>query len=85
MDVNTKGEVFLHIKAHPNKPIDEDHQEKANEFLTSLDGITIKNAPVNHYGQADAPIEEIPPEALEKFLEFAVDNIRETFYDPHQE
>ena len=85
MDVNTKGEVFLHIKAHPNKEIDPQHQLDANEFLNSLNGLDIKNAPVNHYGQADAPIEEIPAETITQFLEYAVDYIRETFYAPHQD
>ena len=85
MDINTKGEVFLHIKAHPNKEIPKDKQEAANAFLDALDGIDIKNAPVNHYGQAAAPIEEIPREALDTFLEFAVNDIRATFYAPHQE
>lgn len=85
MDVNTRGEVFLHIKAHPNKDIDPAKQDLANQFLDSLEGLEIKNAPVNHYGQADSPIEEIPAEALEQFLEYAVGNIRETFYAPHQD
>ena len=83
MDVNTKGDVFLHIKAHPNKPISEEDQTAANKFLDELEGLTIKNAPVNHYGQADCPIEEIPEDAIIKFLEFAVNHIRSTYYDPH--
>jgi len=85
MDINTRGDVFLHIKAHPSKDIDPEHQEAANQFLEELEGLEIKNKPVNHYGQADAPIEEIPEDAIEKFLEYSVRNIRQTFYDPHQE
>lgn len=85
MDINTRGEVFVHIKHHPNKPIDPEDQMAANEFLTQLKGLEIKNAPVNHYGQCESPIEEIGPETLEKFLEFAVGRIRTKFYDPHLE
>ena len=83
MDVNTKGEVFVHIKHHPNKEIPDDDREFANEFLNSVDGLEIKNAPVNHYGQCEKPIEEIPGEAIESFLEFAVGRIREKYYEPH--
>ncbi len=85
MDINTRGEVFVHIKHHPNKEIDPEDQIAANEFLTQLKGLDIKNAPVNHYGQCEAPIEEIAAEALEQFLEFAVSRIRKQFYDPHLE
>ena len=83
MDVNTKGEVFLHIKHHPNKEIPDEDREGANAFLESVDGLGIKNAPVNHYGQCELPIEEIPAEALETFLEYAVGRIRTKYYDPH--
>jgi hypothetical protein len=85
MDINTRGEVFVHIKHHPNKAIDPDDQLKANEFLESLDGLEIKNAPVNHYGQVVSPIEDVNTESLEKFLEFAVGRIRNQFYEPHLE
>jgi hypothetical protein len=85
MDINTRGEVFLHIKHHPSKPIDPDDQKRANEFLAGLKGLEIKNAPVNHYGQCVDPIEEIDPDALEAFLEFAVERIRSKFYEPHLE
>lgn len=85
MDINTRGEVFVHIKHHPNKDIDPDDQVAANEFLTQLKGLEIKNAPVNHYGQCEQPIEEIDAGAIEQFLEFAVTRIRKQFYEPHLE
>ena len=85
MDINTRGEVFVHIKHHPNKDIDPEDQIAANEFLEQLKGLEIKNAPVNHYGQCENPIEEISADALEQFLEFAVGRIRKQFYDPHLE
>jgi hypothetical protein len=85
MDVNTRGEVFLHIKPHPNKEITDEQKEEANLFLTKLDGIEIKNAPVNHYGQANDPIEDIPDEAIDKFLERCVSFIRKIYYDPHMD
>lgn len=83
MDVNTKGEVFVHIKHHPNKDITDEDREGANEFVESVKGLEIKNAPINHYGQCLKPIEEIPGEAIETFLEFAVGRIREKYYEPH--
>lgn len=83
MDINTRGEVFVHIKHHPNKDIDPVDQEAANQWLTDLKGLEIKNAPVNHYGQCEAPIEEIDREAIDKFLEFAVGRIRKQYYAPH--
>lgn len=83
MDINTRGEVFVHIKHHPNKDISDDDRTEANEFLTQLKGLEIKNAPVNHYGQCESPIEEIAVEALDTFLEYAVGRIRKQFYEPH--
>lgn len=85
MDINTRGEVFVHIKHHPSKPIDPEDQKRANEFLAGIKGLAIKNAPVNHYGQCEDPIEEIDADALDAFLEFAVARIREKYYDPHLE
>ena len=85
MDMNTRGEVFLHIKHHPNKDLPVDDKLKANEFVTALDGVTIKNAPINHYGQAEEPIEEIPEDSLTDFLEYAVTTIRQHYYEPHSE
>ncbi len=80
LDVNTKGRVYLHIKSHPNKDLPDDLSEKANEFIVSLDGVDIKNGPINCYGQVEQPIEEIPQESLDSFLEFAVDSIQTTYY-----
>ena len=85
LDMNTRGEVFLHIKHHPNKEMSDDDRNTANHFVENLGGITIKNAPINHYGQAEEPIEEIPMGSLEIFLEYAVDTIRSTFYAPHSD
>jgi hypothetical protein len=85
MDINTRGEVFVHIKHHPSKPIDPDDQKRANEFVANIKGLEIKNAPINHYGQCVDPIEDIDADALDTFLEFAVQRIRTQFYDPHLE
>lgn len=85
MDANTRGEVFLHIKPHPSKGITDEQRDDANEFVSNLEGFTIKNGPINHYGQIEEPIEEVPHEALAKFLEWAVDNIRKNYYKPHIE
>lgn len=83
MDMNTRGEVFLHIKPHPSKDLDAEKKAAANKFVEQLDGVTIKNAPINHYGQTQEPIEEIPEGSLQDFLEYAVDLIRTEYYDPH--
>lgn len=83
MDMNTRGEVFLHIKHHPNKDLSPDKKANANKFVSGLEGVTIKNAPINHYGQAEEPIEEIPADSLDEFLEYAVNMIRTEYYDPH--
>lgn len=85
MDMNTRGEVFFHIKHHPNKDLPADKKAKANKFVSELDGITIKNAPINHYGQAEEPIEDIPEDSMTSFLEYAVDVIRTEYYDPHSD
>ena len=83
LDMNTKGEVFLHIKPHPNKELEPDKKESCNSFVMSLDGITIKNAPINHYGQAEQPIEDIPAESINTFLEYLVALIRREYYSKH--
>lgn len=85
MDVNTRGEVFLHIKPHPSKGITDDERDEANEFVEGLEGFTIKNGPINHYGQIEEPLEEVPHQALADFLEWAVENIRVNYYQPHIE
>lgn len=83
MDVNTRGEVFLHIKPHPSKGISDEARDDANEIVADIEGFEIKNGPINHYGQIEEDLEEIPHEALAKFFEWAVNNIRENHYAPH--
>ncbi len=80
MDINTKGRVYLHVKAHPNKELPEEFQQRANDFIFALEGVEIKNGPINCYGQVEQPIEEIPMESLEKFLEYSVRTIKECYY-----
>lgn len=85
MDLNTRGEVFLHIKHHPSKDISDEQRENANKFVEGLEGLTIKNGPINNYGQIEEPLEEQPIESLRTFLEHTVETIRETYYRPHIE
>ncbi len=85
MDMNTRGEVFLHIKPHPNKDLEAEKKQRANDFVNALEGLSIKNAPINHYGQTQEPIEEIPESTLTEFLEYAVNIIRVEYYQPHSE
>lgn len=85
MDMNTRGEVFLHIKHHPNKDLDPEKKLKSNTFVSALEGVTIKNAPINHYGQAEEPIEDIPEDSMTSFLEYVVNVIRTEYYDPHSD
>lgn len=81
MDVNTKGRVYLHIKAHPNKELPEPKHDQANEFIAGLEGVVIKNGPINCYGQVEEPIENIPRESIDQFLNFAVDTIQTVYYN----
>ncbi|MFB6262865.1 MAG: hypothetical protein ABEL76_04460 [Bradymonadaceae bacterium] len=85
LDVNTRGEVFLHIKPHPSKGITDEEREQANEVVQAIEGFNIKNGPINHYGQIEEDLEEVPHEAIAEFLEWAVENIRENYYRPHIE
>lgn len=80
MDINTKGRVYFHVKAHPNKTLPDDLSDRANRFISGLIGVTIKNGPINCYGQAEEPIETIPRDSLEQFLEYAVGTIQEQYY-----
>ena len=80
LDVNTKGRVYFHIKAHPNKDLPQDLSAKANNFIIELEGVDIKNGPINCYGQVEQPIEEIPQESLDGFLEYAVNIIQTHYY-----
>lgn len=83
MDINTKGEVFIHIKHHPSKKITDEEREASNGYIAELEGMEIKNGPINHYGQCAAPVEDIPIESIEAFLSFAIETIRRKYYDPH--
>lgn len=85
MDLNTKGEVFLHIKPHPNKELSDELRDRGNRFVNELEGVTVKNAPINHYGQIEGAIEELPDDVLDRFLEYAVETIRDEYYRPHLE
>lgn len=85
MDLNTRGELFLHIKHHPSKDITDEQREEANKFVAGLEGLTIKNGPINNYGQLEEPIEELPIESIRAFLERTVEIIREVYYRPHIE
>lgn len=81
LDVNTKGRVYFHVKAHPNKDLPEDLSERANTFIVNLEGVDIKNGPINCYGQAEQTIEEIPRESIDQFLEYSVNTIQEHYYN----
>jgi hypothetical protein len=85
LDVNTRGEVMLHIKPHPSKGISDEQRDDANEFVAELPGFEIKNGPINHYGQIEEMLEDVPMDSLERFLEWSVETIRERHYRPHLE
>lgn len=80
MDINTEGTLFLHIKPHPGKPISEDYRTEANEYISGLEGIKIKNGPIHHYGQVEAEVENIPADSIEAFLDYTVGHINRTYY-----
>jgi len=80
MDVNSEGTLFLHIKAHPGKPISEEYRIEANEYINQLKGIEIKNGPIHHYGQVEASVEQIPADSIDKYLQYSVDRIQAEYY-----
>ena len=80
LDVNTKGRVYFHIKAHPNKDLPSELSDRANNFIIGLEGVDIKNGPINCYGQVEQSIEQIPQESLDSFLEYAVNTIQNHYY-----
>lgn len=80
LDVTTDGSVYLHVNPDSTASITEDERDRRNAWLTELEGITLKNGPIQNYGQIAETIEEIPEETMTRFLEFTVGNIRETFY-----
>jgi hypothetical protein len=83
MDINTRGEAFLHIKPHPSRDITDEARQEANDFVCQIEGMTIKNQPINNYGQIEEPIEDVPDEAFDEFLGYVIDQIRELYYKPH--
>jgi hypothetical protein len=80
LDVNTQGRVYFHVKAHPNKDLPDNLQDRANDFIAALEGVDIKNGPINCYGQVEAPIESIPMSSLEEFLNYSIKTIKDTYY-----
>ena len=80
MDIRTDGTVLFHIKPHPGKDIPDEDREDANDFLETLEGVTIKNMPVNNYGTAEEPVEDIPPNTVSQFLDRAIEYIRKKYY-----
>lgn len=80
LDVNTDGSVFLHVNPDSTTTMADEERDRRNNWLDELDGVTLKNGPIQNYGQIAESIEEIPEETLTRFLEFTVQNIRDTFY-----
>jgi len=82
LDVNTKGRVYFHVKAHPNKDLPEELHKRANDFIKFLEpDVTIKNGEINCYGQAEQRIEDIPKIKLEGFIKYAVNTIQDHYYN----
>ncbi|MEL6180386.1 MAG: hypothetical protein AAFS10_15615 [Myxococcota bacterium] len=83
LDVNAGGRVDVHVKAHPTKELPTELNARANAFIASLEGMTIKDGPIHCTGQAEQPIEEIPRDSLDRLLTYAVNTIQEQYYNNH--
>ena len=80
VDVTTEGTVYLHVNPDSGRKLDDETRTARNEFIESLEGVTVKNGPIQNYGQVAEVIEEIPGETMEKFIDFCVTHIRSDFY-----
>ena len=73
------GQLEPRIRAWVTLDEDESRAE-ANEYIASLEGITIKNGPIHHYGQVEASLEDIPTNSIDQFLEYTVNRIQQVYY-----
>jgi len=80
IDVDANGKVLLHVKTHPGKELPEEESKAVNALIDDLEGVAIKNPPINHYGQVEKPVEEVPFESIERYMEHMVALIRRLYY-----
>lgn len=80
LDVNTDGSIFLHVNPDNSITLSDEERASINEWIEGLEGLTVKNGPIQNYGQLSEAVEEIPPTSLDTFLEGTVGRIRERFY-----
>ena len=76
LDVTTDGTVFVHINPDSALALSTEERASRNAFLAGLDGLTMKNADVQNYGQVTELIEAIPEASVDALLRFALDQIR---------
>lgn len=80
LDVTTEGTVFFHVNPDSGHTLSDEERTRRNEFIESLEGVSVKNGPIQNYGQVTENVEEIPAASMESFVDFTVGHIRETFY-----
>jgi len=80
VDVTTEGTVYFHVNPDSGRKLDEATRTERNDYIESLEGVTVKNGPIQNYGQVTENIEDIPSETMEKFIDYCVGHIRSTFY-----
>lgn len=76
VDATVKGEVFVHLNADASLQLSDEERATRRTFLLELEGVTMKSADINHYGQTVEKLEEIPSETMRALLRHAVDNIQ---------
>ena len=83
MDVNTKGQIKLYTSPHPGSDAPEALHSALNDCISRSAGLTPKSYPIGSYGRLKDKLEDVPEVALHEFLREAVEQIHETYYQPH--
>ena len=81
LDITTTGEVKLYASPHPGKDAPDDLSETINERVDDIEGLEPKSFPIGSYSYLEDKLEDVPDEALADFLQTAVGQIREVYYD----
>lgn len=85
MDINTKGLVKLYASAHPGKDAPDEYRDAVNAYIEKHKELTPKSFPINTYGHLEETIEEVGPDILISFVEYVIQLIRKTYYEPWRE
>ena len=80
MDISTEGDVKLYAQPHPNKTAPESLSNRINKFLEESEHLKLKSHPINCHGLLINKVEDVDLEALIKYLEVALQAIKDTYY-----